>query len=439
MADTLQPEQADVAVIGLGYVGLTLAIALATQGVRIVGYDSNPAVAVQLGQQQLAFTEPHLLEGLRETFGTTFAPLTAPPAPLPPIVVICVGTPLRVGSIVPDLTYLDAAVDSIRPHLRPETLLVIRSTVSVGTSRAIARRLEQELGFAPQVAFCPERTIQGKALEELRSLPQIVGGLTPEAAQRAGELFGLLTPRVTTVSSLEAAETIKLICNAHTDLLYGFGNEVALIAEHLGLDATELIRSANLDYPRPDLALPGFVGGSCLIKDPYLLIHSLEPYGHVPRLVQTARAHNEAMPGHVGRQVLAALRALPIDLASAKVCVAGFVYKGYPTTDDLRGGPTGPILEALRGEVGLIAGQDFAVNLERLRGFGVEPMALEQAITGASAVLVLNNHPQYRSYTLRELTTRMQHPGVFYDAWGLFAEQEPTCHPQVRYMRLGRG
>jgi len=439
MADTPHTKQADVAVVGLGYVGLTLAIALATEGVRVVGYDSDPKVMARLSKQQIAFVEPHLLEGLRETFGKTFMPLDALPTSLPPIVIICVGTPLQAGSLAPDLSYLQAAVDAISEGMQSETLLVIRSTVSVGTSTMIARQLEQRLGFLPQVAFCPERTIQGKALEELHNLPQIIGGLTPQAAERAREMFAHLTPCIHVVSSLEAAETIKLICNAHTDLLYGFGNEVALIAEALGLDAMELIHYANLDYPRPDLALPGFVGGSCLSKDPYLLIHSLEQRRHVPRLVKVVRTHNNAIPGYVGRQVLSALQKLQINLSTAKLCIAGFAYKGYPITDDMRGAPTEPILAIFRERVGLIAGQDFVVDPERLRGVGVEPMPLERAIDGSRAVLVLNNHPQYRSYTLRDLSARMEHPGIFYDVWGLFADQEPTCHPHVHYMRLGRG
>src|SRR5205807_1526903 len=117
------------------------------------------------------------------------------------------------------------------------------------------------------LAFCPERTIEGKAIPEMRSLPQIVGGLDDESADRAEALFRLITPKIVRVSSLETAEMIKLINNTYRDLTFAFANEVALIAERMGLSAAEMIRAANVDYPRSNIAQPGFVGGPCLEKD----------------------------------------------------------------------------------------------------------------------------------------------------------------------------
>ena len=123
-----------------------------------------------------------------------------------------------------------------------------------------------------KLVMAPERTIQGQALRELVELPQVVGGLD-EASLRAGvEFFGGLAHTVVPVSGLEAAELVKLSNNCHTDLIYSFGNELALIAEEHGLDPLEVIRATNLDYPRPDLSKPGYVGGGCMSKDPYIMI-----------------------------------------------------------------------------------------------------------------------------------------------------------------------
>jgi len=446
MPDTLHHEtlnetltNADVGIIGLGYVGLTLAIAMATAGIKVIGCDSNPVVSDMLHQGKIPFFEPGLLEGLQQQLGKHFAVASELPTTLPPTVIICVGTPLYEGTHTPNLQYLEAAIDAVSTRLQPDTLVVIRSTVSVGTSRTVVQTLQERFEFEPLLAFCPERTIQGKALEELHTLPQIVGGINPLASERAQAVFAQLTSYVNHVSSLEAAEMIKLMCNSHTDLIYGFGNQVALIAEALGLNAEELIRSANLNYPRPDLIGPGFVGGSCLSKDPYLLIHSTKERNYFPTLVHAARSHNESIPSHVGQRVLEMLQALQVNLPEAKICIAGFAYKGKPETDDLRGAPTAPILAIFSSRVRLIAGQDFVVDPSRLTALGVEPLYLEQAVDEASAVFVLNNHPKYRDYDLGELTARMRHPGVFFDAWGVFAEQECSCHPAVRYMRLGRG
>ena len=155
---------------------------------------------------------------------------------------------------------------------RADTLVVVRSTVPVGATRAIVLPELAARWPAPRLALAPERTIQGQALRELEELPQVVGGLDAASGEAAAELFSRLTRRVVRVSSLEAAELVKLVNNCHTDLIYGYGNEVALLAERFGLDPLEVIQGANLEYPRPDLAKPGFVGGGCLSKDPYILL-----------------------------------------------------------------------------------------------------------------------------------------------------------------------
>ena len=145
--------------------------------------------------------------------------------------------------------------------------------------------------------MAPERTIQGQALRELVELPQVVGGLDAASTDTVAGVFAELARRVVPVSSLEAAEMVKLANNCHTDLIYAFGNEIALIAERHGLDPLEVIRAANLDYPRPDLAKPGYVGGGCLSKDPYIMISSAGD--REPFLVGRARELNEFLPGHV--------------------------------------------------------------------------------------------------------------------------------------------
>src|SRR5205814_6540904 len=152
-------------------------------------------------------------------------------------------------------------------------------------------------------------------------------------------LFRRLAPRLVPVSSLEAAEMVKLINNCHTDLIYSYGNEVALMAERFGLDPLEVIRAANVEYPRPDLAKPGFVGGGCLSKDPYILVDSARAAGYEPRLVGQARALNEHLPVHVARRFVELLRERRGAVTGARALVLGFAYQGWPPTDDMPGTP----------------------------------------------------------------------------------------------------
>lgn len=435
------PNQAaghDVAVVGLGYVGLTMAVALADAGVRVLGYDVNPRLVEHLRRGEFPFFEPGIPEAHATLPPGRFDIVDELPATLPPAVIVCVGTPVDDTTHEPELRFLYAALDTLVPRLTDGTLVILRSTLPVGTSRSIVLPRLQERVAEPLLAFSPERTIQGKALQELRELPQIIGGLDDRSVDRARELLGRLNRNQVVVSSLEAAEMVKLICNCHTDLIYGFGNEVALMAEAIGLDATEVIAAANLDYPRPDLHRPGFVGGSCLVKDPYLLIRSAEKGGYFPPLVSAARRLNEQVPFHVADRVLRALKANGRG-DDAKVLVCGLAYKGWPVTDDVRGAPSGPIIEAMRGHVASVVAHDFMVGADRAAAMGVELVGLEDGFAGADAALVLINHPDYARADIGRLVSTMRAPAVVFDAWGLYQDRLASKDGELTYLRLGRG
>ncbi|MFI7321231.1 nucleotide sugar dehydrogenase [Streptomyces venezuelae] len=433
MPSTRPYEDYDVCVVGQGYVGVTLTAALLTTGRSVLGYETNPKVAAELARGVLELAEPGVEEEIRGAaasgaFGVT---TDVRGRKLPPVVIICVGTPIETGGTTPDLSHLRAATEAIAGGIDETTLVIVRSTVPVGTSRSLVLPILSERVPEPLIAYCPERTIQGQALAELLSLPQIVGGLSDDAGKRAAEFFGTLSDQVVPVSSLEAAELVKLVCNCHTDLIYGFGNEVALITEKLGLDAREVIDSANLDYPRPNLHKPGFVGGSCLTKDPYLLAHSVAAYDHVPQVITAARTLNESMPRRVGERVLAALSEQGVDPADARILISGFAYKGRPETDDLRGAPYERLLPFLKGRVKEIVGHDFVVPAARIESLGVRPVDLTEGFTGAHAAILLNDHVRYGDVDAADLVARMAEPALVYDTWRVLP-------PSTKAMRLGR-
>jgi UDP-N-acetyl-D-mannosaminuronic acid dehydrogenase len=433
-------KSADVCIVGMGYVGLTLAVTLAEAGLRVIGCEANQQVCCLLNTGQPHFFEKGLVEILQRHIGHSLTVRTDLPTPLPPTVVVCVGSPVNARTKEPDLRQLESAVRAITERVRPETLIIVRSTVPVGTSRNFIAPLLRQKVSEPLLAFCPERTIQGKALEELRNLPQIVGGLNEAAIERAKTLFETFASQVIPVSSVEAAETVKLLCNAHTDLIYGFGNEVAMITEALGLDANEVISAANINYPRPDLCKPGFVGGSCLTKDPYLLIHSVQSRGYYPTLIAAARRLNESLPSQVGERVLALLQESGCDPSQTKILITGFAYKGQPETDDMRGSPVKPIIDVLRRRAKRLVGHDFVVPAERIEAMGVEPVSLPVGFAQAGAALILNNHPQYQAQNIHDLIRQMDYPAVLYDAWGIFKNQLYAHHNNtMNYIRLGNG
>ena len=427
-----------VGVVGLGYVGLTLAVALARRGCTVYGCDRVPAVVEALAAAKPHLYEPGIAEGLRELLDDRLhVAATLPDTPLD-AVVLCVSTPVDEATHHPNLEGLRSAARAVARAVGPDTLVVVRSTVPVGASRTVVLPELLAVWGRARLAMCPERTIQGQALRELEELPQVVGGLDAASSEQAELLFSLLAPRIVRVSSLEAAEAVKLINNCHTDLIYSYGNEVALFAERLSLDPMELIRAANLDYPRPDLARPGFVGGGCLSKDPYILMASAATVGHEPWLVGNARRLNEHLPAHVAQRFLALLGEVRGRLDGARIALLGFAYKGWPPTDDMRGAPVSPMLPLFRAAGLELRGHDYLVGPEVIAGLGATPVSVEAAFAGADAVLLTSNHPEYAKLDLGALLPTLRRPAVVFDAWRIL-DEDAVRQAGVGYAAIGYG
>jgi UDP-N-acetyl-D-mannosaminuronic acid dehydrogenase len=238
------------------------------------------------------------------------------------------------------------------------------------------------------------------------------------------------------VSSLEAAELVKLVNNCHTDLIYSYGNEVALMAERWRLDPLEVIRAANLDYPRPDLAKPGYVGGGCLSKDPYILRSAARAAGYEPWLIGQARGLNEHLPVHVAERLVTLVRETRGRAEGATCLVLGWAYKGWPPTDDMRGAPVTPMLPLFRAAGFALRGHDFLVAPEAIRGLGAEAVSLEAGFADADAVLVITNHPEYAKLDLKPLLGRLRRPAVLFDSWRILGEDAVRA-AGVRYAGIG--
>lgn len=429
---------ADVVVVGLGYVGLVLAAVLARAGRRVVGVERNLGVLAAIRGGRAPFYEPGLDDLLQNLPEGALDVRETPGGVRARTVVVCVGTAIDRSTGAPDLSDLDAALDAALTAVGDDTLFVVRSTVPIGTCRTTVLARLTEVSKEPLLAYCPERTIQGLALQEISRLPQIVGALDSRSAARAAEFFGAVAETMVPVSSPEAAELVKLVCNAHTDMLYGFGNEVAFIAGALGLSGREVIEAAGRGYPRPAIAMPGYVGGSCLTKDPYLLTASSVAAGYRPRLVPAAREVNELLPRYVADQVLAWLDEQEVRAEHAKVLVCGIAYKGRPETDDIRGAASVLVAGALAGRVGTLTGHDPLLCPSVTASAGFEPASVEHGADGAHALVLLTDHPAYLDLPWRDLLARMTRPALVVDVWGLL--RDPAGHaPWIVYRGLGHG
>jgi nucleotide sugar dehydrogenase len=429
-----------VCIVGLGYVGLTLAIAMADAGFRITGTEVRADVVDSLRRGRAPFFEPgmeqRLVRNLREGRLQVFDRI--PEGCDARVFILTVGTPLGDDRRV-RLDMIRRAACEVRDRFSAGALVITRSTVKVGTTRNCVAPVLDAAGIEYDLAFCPERTVEGQALEELPVLPQIVGGLTPRACLRASQLFQNLTATVVRVRDVETAEMIKLVDNAQRDVLFAYSNEIARLCDGMGISAAEVIASGKLGYPRHYLFKPGPVGGPCLSKDSHILVESGEAFGIEAEITRAARLLNERQPVESAEWMAKTAAVLGIP-ATATITVCGLAFKGRPQTDDLRGTPALPLIaELTRLFPGArLRGYDAAVPVDAVAATGVEACAtLEDAFAGSHLVVIQNNHPQFAAMDLAGMAKSMAKPALVYDFWNNFRTQDLRLPEGVRYAALG--
>ena len=429
-----------VEIFGLGFVGLTLAVALASRGHQVMGFDNDEELVRQLLRGEPRIHEPRLGDMMRRLMNDGLLNFLAEPDDRHRrVVIVSVGTPVRDdGSVALDA--LESAVASVGQRLRRGDLVMLRSTVPVGTTRSVVREtLERVSGIKAgkdfSLAFTPERTVEGRAMQELLSLPQIVGGLSNHCADQATTFWQTLTPSIVRVEGLEAAELVKLANNSFRDLSFGFANAFALLSDSFNLDATRILKAANEGYPRNPIPLPGpGVGGYCLTKDPMLYAANESTSGHA-RLARIGREVNLAA-GRYPIQVLDRFAQLTgRSLRDLYVFICGLAFKGQPETNDLRGSvavEVGRFLISMGCRVGVF---DAVVSPELVKNQGFEFENLSHGAANCDAMLILNNHPlNVHDGMIAKLSGRRT---LLFDGWSLLDSSEVERYGGIMYANMG--
>ena len=261
-------KESKVCVMGMGYVGLTLSVVLSEVGYAVWGIDTDLDVIKNLKKGEPHFFENGLHQRMKYQLKSGRLNFESrAPTKIFDVIIISVGTPLKKNTKIPNLNHLDNVLNDVGKLLSKNCLVCLRSTVPVGTTRSkVLPILEKHSGLKGgkdfYVTFAPERTVEGKALEELRSNPQVIGGITEEGTERAASFFHKVTPTIISVTSVEIAEFAKIMDNTYRDVCFSFANEMALISEHLKLDINEVIKASNIHYPRNNIPVPSpGVGG----------------------------------------------------------------------------------------------------------------------------------------------------------------------------------
>ncbi len=346
----IRTRAARVAVIGLGYVGLPLAVEVASSGFRVLGIEVDEARvdSVRAGRSYIGDVPSTRLTELVNT-GRLWATSDYSVLTQADVIVICVPTPLT-RSKEPDLSYVRDAATGVARHLHAGTLVVLESTTYPGTTEELVRPLLEARGLrAGQeffLAFSPERIDPGNRAYPLRQIPKVVGGLTAACTELACAFYEQIVDRVVPVSSPTVAEMVKVYENVFRNVNIALANELALLCDRMGLDVWEVIEAASTKpygflpfYPGPG------VGGHCIPIDPYYLAAKAREYDFHVRFIELAAAVNDAMPYYVVSKVTAALGTLGVPLRGARTLVLGVAYKR--DVPDTRESPALKIIELL--------------------------------------------------------------------------------------------
>ncbi|MCU0484183.1 MAG: nucleotide sugar dehydrogenase [Chloroflexi bacterium] len=381
----MSTTQLDVVVLGGGgHVGLPLSLALAATGLRVGVLDTNRATLEAIGRGEMPFREDGADQLLAEVLPTGRLELSAEVGIVgrTDALVIVIGTPVD-EFLGPSMTLFEKTVDQVAPHLRDGTLVVLRSTVYPGTTAYVAQAFADR-GRRVDVAFCPERIAEGHALEEFRTLPQIVGADDEQVGDRAAALFARLGGEIVRTSSREA-ELAKLMTNTWRYMKFAIANQFLMVADQAGVDYSNVLAAIRHDYPRAaDLPGPGFAAGPCLFKDTMQLAAFTSD--HFP-LGQAAMQVNEGLPAYI----VSTLERRHGTLRGRTVGILGMAFKAE--SDDNRASLSYKLRKLLAWAGARVVCTDPYVRDARL-------VPLETVLAEADTLVVGAPHRAYRGLDL---------------------------------------
>jgi UDP-N-acetyl-D-mannosaminuronic acid dehydrogenase len=392
-----------VAVIGLGYIGLPTAAVLASNGWKVCGVDVSEKVVETVNAGRIHIEERDLGRLVSEAIetGRLAASTEVPSAQF---YLIAVPTPLTAENL-PDISYVEAAARAIAPGILPGACVIVESTSPVGTTERVAQIIAElrpdlevpvygeQRGGDIALAYCPERVLPGKIVRELVQNDRVIGGITPQCAARAKALYASFVEGDCLTTNARVAETVKLVENSFRDVNIAFANELSVIADDLGVDVWDVIALANR-HPRVNVLQPGpGVGGHCIAVDPWFLVAGSPK---AARLIRTAREVNDFKANYTERRVRALLDAVP----GGKVALLGLAFK--PDIDDFRESPALEIALSLARTRGqrIVVVEPFASQLPAgFAGTGARLASLDEALTQAEIVVVLVDHTAFKHLT----------------------------------------
>ncbi len=402
----IEAREAVIGIIGLGYVGLPLAMAMVQNGFATIGIDIDQERVNQLASGRSYILDVTASE-LQTAMETRRLRVTTDYEHLRhcDVAIICVPTPLQKTN-EPDMSYIMAALTAMISRLHRGMLLILESTTYPGTTEELVAVGVQKAGYTPGqdicICFSPERVDPGNSRYKTTDIPKVVGGITPVCTEIAALLYGQVMAKVVPVSSARVAEMVKLLENTFRSINIAFVNEAALMCERMGIDIWEVIAAAKTKpfgfmpfYPGPG------IGGHCIPLDPLYLAWKAKTYKFHSRFIELAHDINSSMPRHVITKIAAALNLDGKNLHQAKILLLGMAYK--PDINDLREAPSLEIYELLREQGARVDFNDpyiaqFRSDRELIKGVELTP----DSLATYDCVVLLVNHSDYDYHWLAD-------------------------------------
>lgn len=398
-----------VAVIGVGRVGLPLALVLAEEGYFVYGIGRDHEKIRSLTKGIMPFREEGAPTLLKKHVNKRFVPTTDYSIiEMSDYIVLTLGTPID-ENMNPVYDQIDASLQSARPFFRPGQTLILRSTVSPRTTQYVQSVVEDigglRVGKNFFIAFCPERIAEGKSIEEIKSIPQIIGGVDRKSSKKAEELFVSIGVD-TLITDDISAELAKLFTNMYRYINFAIANEFMVLAQNYHRDIYSIVNLVNKNYKRGGLAIPGLTGGPCLFKDGFFLISDL-PF---PDLISTSWKINEAVPLFLIKIIRERMR-----LKGKKAVILGLSFKAG--IDDIRESLSFKVRKALLHERAAVFLHDpYVKEYARQR---IEK-DMYKVLEDADLIFIATNHAQYKSLNMKKVKKLVKKNCIVCDVWNVF-------------------
>lgn len=393
-----------VSIVGIGRVGLPLALFIAGKGYTVFGIDTDSSKVELVSKGQMPFMEEGAAVLLKRYLGKSFFATTDfSKIAKSKIIILTLGTPVD-ENMNPSLVQIDRAIELSKKYLKPNQILILRSTVSPGTTNYVKSNLNEvpkiKVGENFFLAFCPERIAEGRSLQELEEIPQIVGGADRLSTQKAADFFQSLGIEVNKTDDV-SAELAKLFTNMYRYINFAIANEFMILAGNYHRDIYQIVDLVNRNYKRGGLAMPGLTGGPCLFKDGFFLISDV-PFAD---LITTSWKINESVPLFLIKKIRERRR-----LEGKRAVILGLAFKAE--IDDIRESLAFKIKKALERERAKVFLHDPYVD-----GYQSD---LEEILKDADFIFLATNHQFYKKLDISKIKKMVSKNCVICDVWNIF-------------------